>query len=86
MLVDNSTVDARFDLEARDMVYYDNVVDTHLAYKSDAYRFMYLSEQQSTEAWVMLQSDSRGLTGMLLSRYASSFRAELVRCTTYSFS
>ena len=64
MLVDNSSVNADSDLEARDMVYYDNVVDTHLAYKSDAYKFMYLSDQKATEAWVMLQSDSRDLTGM----------------------
>ena len=69
MLVDNSTVDAQLDLQARDMVYYDYVIDTHLAYKSDAYKFMYLSEQQSTEAWVMLQSDSKGLTGKLFLRY-----------------
>lgn len=63
MLVDNSTVNPGSDLEARDMVYYDNVVDTHLAYKSEAYKFKYLSDQRPSEAWVMLQSDSKGLTG-----------------------
>ncbi|TPX13842.1 uncharacterized protein E0L32_005786 [Thyridium curvatum] len=63
MMGDTSTVDADHDLEARDMVYYGNVVDTHLVYKSEAHRFMYLSDQQSSEAWVMLQSDSSGLTG-----------------------
>lgn len=64
MLVDNSTVNADSDLEARDMVYYDNVVDTHLAYRSDAYTFKYLSNQKTNEAWVMLQSDSGDLTGI----------------------
>ena len=63
MLVDKSTVNADSDLEARDMVYYENVVDTHLAYNSDAYKFKYLSDQKTTEAWVMMQSDSRDLTG-----------------------
>lgn len=65
MLVDNSTVDPNTDLEARDMVYFDNVVDTHLAYKSEAYRCKYLSDQKDSEAWVMLQSDSKGLTGSI---------------------
>jgi len=64
MMVDNSTVNAKSDLQARDMVYYDNVIDTHLVYKSDAYKFMYLSEQKTTEAWAILQSDSGGLTGV----------------------
>ncbi|MCJ1357709.1 MAG: hypothetical protein MMC33_007705 [Icmadophila ericetorum] len=52
MMVDNSTVNAQSDLQARDMVFYDNVMDTHLAYKSDAYKFMYLSDQTTTEAWL----------------------------------
>lgn len=63
MMVDNSTVNPKTDLQARDMIFYDNVMDTNLAYKSDAYRFIYLSEQKCTEAWVILQSDSEGLTG-----------------------
>ena len=65
MLVDNSTVDANTDLQARDMVYYDRIVETALAYKSDSYRYRYLSDQKTSEAWVMLQSDSQGLTGEL---------------------
>jgi len=63
MMVDNSTVNPVYDLQARDMVYYDKVVDTHLAYKSENYKFMYLSEQKASEAWAMMQSDSGGLTG-----------------------
>jgi len=64
MMVDNSTVNPANDLQARDMVYYDKVVDTHLAYKSENYKFMYLGDQKATEAWVMIQSDSGGLTGV----------------------
>ncbi|OAA75143.1 hypothetical protein LEL_07131 [Akanthomyces lecanii RCEF 1005] len=63
MMVDNRTVNGNEDLEARDMVYYDNVMDTFVAYKSDDYKFMYISDQKSTEAWVMLQTDSTGITG-----------------------
>ncbi|KAJ6186406.1 hypothetical protein N7519_007707 [Penicillium mononematosum] len=66
MMVDTSTVNPEHDLQARDMVYYNDVVDTNLVYKSDAYKFMYLSNQKTTEAWVMLQSDSRGLTDMAI--------------------
>jgi hypothetical protein len=64
MVVDNSTVNPAYDLQARDLIYYDTVVDTYLAYKSEDYKFMYLSDQKATEAWVMMQSDSEGLTGM----------------------
>lgn len=85
MMVNNSTVDAEIDLEARDMVYYDNVIDTHLAYKSDAYKFMYVSEQSTNEAWVILQSDSRGLTGMFFLCHTLSFCPEFARCTTHVF-
>ncbi|TAQ91340.1 hypothetical protein B7494_g309 [Chlorociboria aeruginascens] len=63
MMVDNSTVNPAYDLQATDMVYYDSVVDTHLAHKSENYKFMYLSDQKVTEAWVTMQSDSGGLTG-----------------------
>lgn len=63
MMVDNRTVNGNEDLEARDMVYYDNVMDTFVAYKSDDYKFIYISDQKSTEAWVMLQTDSTGITG-----------------------
>ncbi|PVH75112.1 hypothetical protein DL98DRAFT_518820 [Cadophora sp. DSE1049] len=63
-MVDNSTVNPKTDLQARDMIFYDNVMDTTLAYKSDAYKFFYLSDQKPTEAWVILQSDSEGITGV----------------------
>lgn len=53
-MVDNRTVNGNEDLEARDMVYYDNVMETFVAYKSDDYKFMYISDQKSTEVWVML--------------------------------
>jgi len=64
MMCDNSTVNAETDLQARDMVYFDNIMDTHLSYKSDAHKFFYLSDQTTAEAWVILQSDSGGLTGV----------------------
>lgn len=86
MMVDNSTVNAKSDLQARDMVYYDNVMDTHLAYKSDAYEFMYLSDQKTTEAWVILQSDSGGLTGMVLLFQANLLRINPARYTAHIFS
>ncbi|CAI6099913.1 unnamed protein product [Clonostachys chloroleuca] len=63
MMVDTSTVKADVDLEARDMVYYDHVVETHLVYNSDDYKFNYLSNQTTDEAWVILQTDSGTLTG-----------------------
>ncbi|CAH0056956.1 unnamed protein product [Clonostachys solani] len=63
MMVDTSTVNVNADLEARDMVYYDSVVETHLVYNSDDYEFNYLSNQTTTEAWVILQTDSETLTG-----------------------
>ncbi|EED21630.1 hypothetical protein TSTA_088660 [Talaromyces stipitatus ATCC 10500] len=63
-MVDNTTVDPQSDLEPRDMVYYEKVVDTCLVYQSSAYKFKYLSDQKPSEAWVILQSDSGGLTGV----------------------
>jgi hypothetical protein len=82
MMVHNSTVNPKLDVQARDMVYYDKVVDTSLVYKTDSHKFMYLSDQEDTEAWAILQTDSRGLNGILMlwkfycdlansSRYAS---------------
>jgi hypothetical protein len=74
MMVDNSTVDPKSDLQARDMVYYDTVIDTNLVYKSDRHKFMYLSDQQSSEAWVILQTDSRGLNGIVFSTMLTPVR------------
>lgn len=66
-LCDNTTVNAESDLAAKDMVYWDRVVETFQVYFSESYRFYYLSDQMPEEAWVMLQSDSHGLTGKALS-------------------
>ncbi|KAG8629104.1 hypothetical protein KVT40_002969 [Elsinoe batatas] len=64
-LCDNRTVMAGQDLAARDMIYLEGtVVETHLAHFSSSYKFCYLSDQMPNEAWVMLQSDSQGLTGV----------------------
>jgi len=76
MMVDNSTVNAKTDLQARDMVYYDRVVETTLAYISNTYKFMYLSDQKHSEAWVMLQSDSDGLSGVPHTAFANPLAAE----------
>ncbi|TKX21714.1 hypothetical protein C1H76_6210 [Elsinoe australis] len=63
-LCDNTTVNAERDLAAKDMVYWDRVVETFQVYFSESYKFYYLSDQMPNEAWVMLQSDSQGLTGV----------------------
>jgi hypothetical protein len=39
-MVDTSTVKADVEVEARDMVYYDHVVETHLVCNSDDYKLM----------------------------------------------
>lgn len=63
MVVENSTVNAERDLQKRDMVYPDRVQETLVAYKSDSYKFYYLSEQKTNEALVILQTDSIGVPG-----------------------
>lgn len=62
-MVENSTVDPKRDLQSKDMVYENNVAETFLAYYSDAYKFKYISDQKPSEAWVILQHDSSGITG-----------------------
>lgn len=64
-LCDNTTVDVDSDLQARDLVYEYGVVESFLAHDSYAYRFYYLRDQQPTEAWIMVQSDSHSLRGVL---------------------
>jgi hypothetical protein len=67
MMVVNSTVDAKNDLQPRDMVEYHDVIDTCLVHKSAAHKFMYLRDQLPSETWVILQTDSAGLSGMISS-------------------
>ena len=42
MLMDKINVNPDYDLEARDMVNSDSMMDTHPVWKSDAYKFKYL--------------------------------------------
>ncbi|RHZ70336.1 hypothetical protein CDV55_108201 [Aspergillus turcosus] len=76
MMVDKSTVDPKNDLQPRDMVYDGGVVDTCLVHKSDAHKFKYLSDQKPSEAWVILQSDSGGMTGVPHTAFANPLASE----------
>ncbi|KAJ4350300.1 uncharacterized protein N0V89_008921 [Didymosphaeria variabile] len=61
---DSSTVNAAKDLQARDIVFPDGALETFQVHPSSAYKFYYLSQQQTDETMVMPQSDSAGLTGV----------------------
>ncbi|OMP83096.1 hypothetical protein BK809_0004477 [Diplodia seriata] len=52
------TMDVHRDLEPCDLVYPDYVVENQQVYFSDAFRWLYLSDQQPNEAWIFLQSDT----------------------------
>ncbi|KAF2124978.1 putative CmcJ-like methyltransferase [Dothidotthia symphoricarpi CBS 119687] len=60
---DNTTVDTANDLQARDIVYPEDVVESYQVHFNPKHKFYYVSGQQTNEAWVMLQSDSGGWTG-----------------------
>jgi len=76
MLVDNSTVDPKRDLQSRDIVYEGNLVDSCVVYQSDAHKFKYLSAQKASEAWVILQYDSGGITGVPHSAFFNPLASE----------
>ncbi|KAF2676244.1 putative CmcJ-like methyltransferase [Lentithecium fluviatile CBS 122367] len=61
---DNTSVDTASDLQARDIVYPEGPVESFWVHPSPAHRFYYLSNQNTEEALVMLQSDSGGWTGV----------------------
>ncbi|KAF4554649.1 Aspirochlorine biosynthesis protein N-like protein 2 [Elsinoe fawcettii] len=63
LVCDMSTVDKQEDLIPRDMIYKAEELETFLVHWSEKFRFYYISDQTPNEALVMLQSDSRGLTG-----------------------
>jgi hypothetical protein len=56
-------VDPANDFQARDIVYPEDDVESFQVYYSAAHKFYYVSDQQTSEAWVMIQSDSRGPIG-----------------------
>ena len=62
-LCSNMTVNPQQDLQPRDMVYLDSTFETFLTHASRDYQFYYLDNQETHEAWVILQSDSDGTPG-----------------------
>jgi len=58
-LCDPNTLNIRTELEPCDLVYPDYVVENQQVYFSDEQRWVYLSEQMPTEAWVFLQADTQ---------------------------
>jgi len=73
---DNSTVDPQQDLQARDIIYPEGEVESFWVHPSPAHKFYYLSEQQTNEAWLMLQSDSEGLNGVPHTAFPNPLYAE----------
>jgi len=61
---DTSSVNTVNDLQARDIVYPEGPVESFWVHPSSGYKFYYLSEQQTNETMVILQSDSKGYTGV----------------------
>ncbi|KYG48096.1 hypothetical protein M433DRAFT_2265 [Acidomyces richmondensis BFW] len=57
-LCDPGTLRCDVDLEPCDLVYPDYVVENRQVYHSPQFRWFYLSDQRTEEAWVFLQTDT----------------------------
>ncbi|OJD30644.1 methyltransferase [Diplodia corticola] len=57
-MCESRTMNVDRDLEPCDLVYPDYVVENRQVYFSEAFEWIYLSDQQPNEAWVFLQSDT----------------------------
>ncbi|KAF1344240.1 hypothetical protein BDV97DRAFT_364146 [Delphinella strobiligena] len=61
-MCDPRTVNPAEDFEPCDLVYPDYVVENRQLYFNRRQKWLYLSEQQKTEAWLFVQSDTAGDT------------------------
>ncbi|KAF1957690.1 hypothetical protein CC80DRAFT_546755 [Byssothecium circinans] len=75
-ICDNSSVDAARDLQARDIVYPEGPVESFWVHPSSGFRFYYLSNQNTDEGLVMLQSDSNGHTGVPHTAFPNPWAAD----------
>ena len=70
-MCDPRSLEPATELEPCDLVYPDYVVENRQVYFSSRQRWVYLSDQMPTEAWVFLQADTDakgGNPGRLLCR------------------